>query len=187
MVVQEDERVGLDGLRVVFDDERLVSGAGIALVATLVGRLGIEALVGRFVALRRDLPSAANPGRKVIALVFAMPLGADSIHPLPLLVHRVNASVYHPRHPLEQRLPPARTGSQTRADRVLGHGMAEQPLDSLMDLDNAHRPPGSNQNPDDSPLYHAVTQTPRHRLRRDQLARFSPSQLSDRRCLEHRL
>ena len=46
-MVQDDERVGLDGVRVVFDDERLVSDAGIALVATLLGRLGVEALVGR--------------------------------------------------------------------------------------------------------------------------------------------
>jgi Transposase DDE domain. len=58
---------------------RVVSDAGIALVATLAGRLGIEGLVGRFVGLRRDLPGAANPGRKVMALVFAMLLGADSI------------------------------------------------------------------------------------------------------------
>jgi hypothetical protein len=78
-MVQDDERVGLDGVRVVFDDDRVVSDAGIALVATLAGRLGIEGLVSRFVGLRRDLPGAANPGRKVMALVFAMLLGADSI------------------------------------------------------------------------------------------------------------
>jgi hypothetical protein len=45
-MVQDDERVGLDGVRVVFDDDRVVSDAGIALVATLAGRLGIEGLVG---------------------------------------------------------------------------------------------------------------------------------------------
>ena len=78
-MVQDDERVGLDGVRVVFDDDRVVSDAGIALVATLAGRLGIEALVGRFVTLRRDRPGAANAGRKVMALVFAMLLGADCI------------------------------------------------------------------------------------------------------------
>jgi hypothetical protein len=71
-MVQDDKRVGLDGVRVVFDDDRVVSDAGIALVATVAGRLGIEALVGRFVTLRRDRPGAANPGRKVMALVFAM-------------------------------------------------------------------------------------------------------------------
>jgi hypothetical protein len=78
-MVHDDAAVGLDGVGVVFDDERVVSDAGIALVATLAGRLGIEALVGRFVTLRRDRPGAANAGRKVMALVYAMLLGADSI------------------------------------------------------------------------------------------------------------
>jgi hypothetical protein len=78
-MVQDDAAVGLDGVRVVFDDERVVSDAGVALVATLAGRLGIEQLVGRFVTLRRDRPGAANAGRKVMALVFAMLLGADCI------------------------------------------------------------------------------------------------------------
>jgi hypothetical protein len=78
-MVQDDERVGLDGVRVVFDDDRVVSDAGIALVATLAERLGIEGLVSRFVCLRRDRPGATNAGRKVMALIFAMLLGADSI------------------------------------------------------------------------------------------------------------
>jgi Transposase DDE domain group 1 len=78
-MVQDDAAVGLDSVEVVFDDERVVSDAGIALVATLAGRLGIEVLVGRFVTLRRDRPGAANAGRKVMALIFAMLLGADSI------------------------------------------------------------------------------------------------------------
>src|SRR5947209_7050375 len=78
-MVHEDEPVGLDGVQVTFDDERVVSDAGIALVASLAGRLGIERLVGRFVRLRRERPGAANAGRKVMALIFAMLLGADSI------------------------------------------------------------------------------------------------------------
>lgn len=78
-MVQDDEAVGLDGVRVCFDDERVVSDAGIALVATLAGRLGVEALAQRLVRLRGDRPGAANAGRKVMALVFAMVLGADSI------------------------------------------------------------------------------------------------------------
>jgi hypothetical protein len=78
-VVHDDERVGLDGLRVKFDDERAVSDAGVMLVATLAGRLGVEALAGRLVRLRRDRPGAANAGRKVMALLFAMVLGADCI------------------------------------------------------------------------------------------------------------
>jgi len=78
-MVNDDGPVGLDGLRVAFDDERVVSDAGAALVATLAGRLGLEALAGRLVRLRSEKPGAANAGRKVMALLYAMVLGADSI------------------------------------------------------------------------------------------------------------
>jgi Transposase DDE domain group 1 len=84
-VVHDDEPVGLDGLRVCFDDERAVSDAGVTLVATLARRLGIEALAGRLVVLRRDRPGAANAGRKVMALLFSMVLGADSIDDCEIL------------------------------------------------------------------------------------------------------
>src|SRR5437763_4828737 len=84
-MVHDDAAVGLDGVEVVFDDERLVSDAGITLVATVAGRLGMERLVGQFVRLRRDRPGAANAGRKVMALIFAMLLGADSIDDCELL------------------------------------------------------------------------------------------------------
>ena len=84
-MVHDDGPVGLDGVRVQFDDERVVSDAGIALVATLAERLGIEGLVERFVHLRRDRPGAANAGRKVMALIYAMLLGADSIDDCQLL------------------------------------------------------------------------------------------------------
>src|SRR2546425_1535452 len=84
-MVQDDEPVGLDGVRVVFDDDRVVSDAGIALVATLAERLQIERLVGRFVRLARDRPGAANAGRKVMALIYAMLLGADCIDDCELL------------------------------------------------------------------------------------------------------
>ncbi|MCA1701363.1 MAG: IS1380 family transposase, partial [Actinobacteria bacterium] len=78
-MVQDDKPVGLDGVQVKFDDEKVVSDAGIALVATLAQRLGIEALAGSLVVLRRDRPGAANAGRKVMAVLYAMVLGADSI------------------------------------------------------------------------------------------------------------
>ncbi len=71
-MVQDDGPVGLDGVRVAFDDERVVSDAGIALVATVAQRLGVEALAGRLVGLRRDRPGAANAGRKVMAILYAM-------------------------------------------------------------------------------------------------------------------
>src|SRR3954462_6583984 len=78
-VVHDDTAVGLDGVRVEFDDERVVSDAGVMVVATLAERLGIEALAQDRVRLRRDRCGAANAGRKVMALLFAMVLGADSI------------------------------------------------------------------------------------------------------------
>jgi hypothetical protein len=78
-MVHDDGPIGLDCVQVDFDDERVVSDAGIALVATLAERLGIERLAGLFVRLRRDRPGAANAGRKLMALVYAMLLGADSI------------------------------------------------------------------------------------------------------------
>ncbi len=78
-MVDDDGPVGLDGVRVVFDDERVVSDAGLVLAATLAARLGIEGLAQRFVRLRPGLPGASNAGRKVMSLVYAMALGADSI------------------------------------------------------------------------------------------------------------
>jgi len=78
-MVHDGAAVGLDGVEVVFDDERVVSDAGVALVATLAGRLGIEALAGGILTLRRDRPGAANAGRKVMALIYAMLLGGDCI------------------------------------------------------------------------------------------------------------
>jgi hypothetical protein len=84
-VVHDDDPVGLDGLQVSFDDQRAVSDAGVMLVATLAQQLGIEAAARRLVRLRRDRPGAANAGRKVMALLFAMVLGADSIDDCELL------------------------------------------------------------------------------------------------------
>jgi DDE family transposase len=84
-MVQDDGAVGLDDLAVDFDDERVVSDAGVMLVATLAGRLGVETLAQRLVRLRRDRPGAANAGRKVMALIYAMLLGADSIDDCEIL------------------------------------------------------------------------------------------------------
>jgi len=84
-MVQDVKPVGLDAMQVTFDDERVVSDAGIALVATLAQRLGVEALAGRAVRLRGDRPGAANAGRKVMAILYAMVLGADSIDDIGVL------------------------------------------------------------------------------------------------------
>jgi len=83
-MVHDQAAVKLDGIDVAFDDERAVSDAGALLAGTLAGRLGIEALVERAVSLG-ERPGAANPGAKVMSLVSAMALGADSIEDCDLL------------------------------------------------------------------------------------------------------
>jgi hypothetical protein len=83
-MVQDDGPIGLDRVRVAFDDHRAVADAGIALPVTLAARLGIAALVDRFVRLGLRA-GAANPGRKVMTLVAAMLLGADSIDDCDIL------------------------------------------------------------------------------------------------------
>jgi hypothetical protein len=77
-MVQDDGPVGLDRVAVVFDDRRAMSDAGVVLVAALARRLGIEALAARFVRLG-ERAGAANAGRKVMTLIYAMVLGADCI------------------------------------------------------------------------------------------------------------
>ena len=68
----------LDRLEAVFDDERVVANAGVVLAATLCDRLGLEALVDDCVALA-DSSAGSRAGAKVLSLVHAMLLGADSI------------------------------------------------------------------------------------------------------------
>jgi hypothetical protein len=65
-MVQDAKLAGLDGTRVCFDDERVVSDGRGELVATLAERLGVEALAQDGVRLRRGRPGAANAGRKVM-------------------------------------------------------------------------------------------------------------------------
>jgi hypothetical protein len=75
----------LDGVRVEFNDERLVSDAGLLLTATLGERLGLEQLVNESVWLPFRTPGAALPGRKVMTLVHGMIAGADSIDDMDVL------------------------------------------------------------------------------------------------------
>ena len=77
--------VSLDSVRVRFDEDRLVSDAGLLLTATLADRLGIEALVNESVWLGYGTPGAALPGRKVMTLISGMLAGADSIQDMDLL------------------------------------------------------------------------------------------------------
>ncbi len=85
--VHDDGPVGLDAVAVVFDDENMVSDAGIVLVATRCERLGIEALAGGFVRLT-GRAGGANVGRKIMSLLYAMVLGADSIDDCDVLARR---------------------------------------------------------------------------------------------------
>jgi len=77
-MVDDGGPVGLDAVEVAFDDERVVSDAGVMLVATLAERLGIEDLVDGCVRLGVR-GAASRAGRKVMTLIYAMVLGADSI------------------------------------------------------------------------------------------------------------
>ena len=75
----------LDRSRVRFDEERLISDAGLLLTASLAERLGIEELVNESVWLDPRSPGAALPGRKVMSLVHGMLAGADSIDDMNVL------------------------------------------------------------------------------------------------------
>ena len=75
----------LDAVRVRFDEQRLVSNAGLMVTATLAQRLGVEELVNESVWLDRTMPGAALPGRKVMSLVHGMLAGADSIDDMNVL------------------------------------------------------------------------------------------------------
>jgi hypothetical protein len=77
--------VNLDSVRVAFNEERLVSDAGLLVTATLAERLGIEELVNESVWLDPRAPGAALPGRKVMSLVHGILAGADSIDDMNVL------------------------------------------------------------------------------------------------------
>jgi hypothetical protein len=77
--------VNLDAVGVVFNEERLISDAGLLITATLADRLGIEQLVNESVWLDPRLPGACLPGRKVMSLVHGMLAGADSIDDMDML------------------------------------------------------------------------------------------------------
>jgi hypothetical protein len=111
---------------VVFDDERVVVNAGIVLAVTLGRRLGIEALVDAAVKLGGP-PGAARPGRKVLSLIHAMLLGADSIDDCNVLrAGRTEAVLGHrPMAPstLGTFLRSFTFGHVRQLDRVLGEAL----------------------------------------------------------------
>ncbi len=64
----------IDRIEVTFDDETLVADAGLIVPATLMVRLGLEALVNETVRLVGRV-GGARPGRKVLTLVAAILAG----------------------------------------------------------------------------------------------------------------
>jgi hypothetical protein len=77
--------ISLDSVQVQFDEQRLISDAGLLVCATLADRLGIEELVNESVWLDPKAPGAALPGRKAMSLVHGMLAGADSIDDMDVL------------------------------------------------------------------------------------------------------
>lgn len=74
----------LDGLSVTFDDDRAVASAGLLMVATLLGRLGLEGAADAAVS------RGFRPGRKLVCLVLSLLAGGDCIDDVDAL--RVGAT-----------------------------------------------------------------------------------------------
>jgi hypothetical protein len=68
----------IDRIEVIFDDETLVADAGLIVPATLMVRLGLEAVVNQTVRLVGRV-GGALPGRKVLTLVAAILAGGSHI------------------------------------------------------------------------------------------------------------
>ena len=68
---------GIDGLEAVFDDASLVADAGLLLAGTVMGRLGLEALIDETV--RPAGSAGSGSGRKVLTLVASMLAGGCCI------------------------------------------------------------------------------------------------------------
>lgn len=117
----------LDHVRVRFDEDRLVSNAGLLLTATLAERLGLSGLVRQCVSLAVDVPGGAYPERKVMTLLHGMIAGADSIDDMNLLRAGSTGAVLGHRV-----MAPSTLGTFLRAfsfghvrqlDKVLGHAI----------------------------------------------------------------
>ncbi len=69
---------GIDRIGATFDEPSLVADAGLIVPATLMVRLGLEALVNAMVHLGGRV-GGSRPGRKVLTLVTAIVAGASHI------------------------------------------------------------------------------------------------------------
>lgn len=70
----------LDRLRATFDHEGLVANAGLIVPATLIARLGLEALIDTLVRT-----GASRPGRKILTVVAAILAGGTHIDHVDML------------------------------------------------------------------------------------------------------
>jgi len=70
----------IDRLQATFDHEGIVANAGLLVPATLMARLGLEALINTWVRT-----GSSRPGRKVLTLVTAMIAGATHIDHVDML------------------------------------------------------------------------------------------------------
>ena len=89
----------IDRFEATFDDGTLIADAGLVVPATLMVRLGLEALINKTLRLR-DRVGGAQPGRKVLTLVAATwpalristtPIGCVLGRPSAVLPFRVMA------------------------------------------------------------------------------------------------
>ncbi|MGH8997636.1 MAG: IS1380 family transposase, partial [Acidimicrobiales bacterium] len=117
---------GIDRIEVTFDEPNLVANAGLLLVATLVGRLGLERLINATVDLSGRI-GGALPGRKVLTVVHALVAGGSHIDHADLLRSGSTASVLGHRV-----MAPSTLGTFLRSftfghirqlDRVLGEAL----------------------------------------------------------------
>jgi Transposase DDE domain group 1 len=69
---------GIDRIEAIFDDPHLVANAGLVVPATLMVRLGLEALINETVRLVGRV-GGSRPGRKVLTLVAAILAGGSHI------------------------------------------------------------------------------------------------------------
>ena len=76
----------IDRTEVIVDDPNLVANAGLVVVATLVVRLGLEALINRTVCLTGGV-GGSRPGRKILTLVRAIFAGGSHIDHAEMLLN----------------------------------------------------------------------------------------------------
>ena len=90
----------IERVAVTFDDPTLVADAGLLVPATLMVRLGLEALVNQMVRLGGRV-GGARPGRKLLTLVGAILVGATHIDH----VDRLRAGATHQVLPFRVMAP----------------------------------------------------------------------------------